>query len=623
MLAKISEASLESGAAAIDRELAQLVMINAQRGIEGHSLSSSHSEDVLRLARARGVPIKAPQGDSAEAVSVLWAGRMRVSLIVACYNFGHFLDEAIASVLAQTYRPDEIILSDDGSTDGSAEIMLAYAARYPGVFRLNLNEANRGIQHHFNQVVGLAEGEAIIVLGADNRLPAHYVECLLSTMEGQDDVGIVYTDFALFGGRAKLDYDRMLPEFRGGRVSQGVFLSAFPELNHESRLQLKQGHNFIHGSSMYRRAAFEAVGGYGSRDNGPEDMDFFQKILDVGYTALKNTEVYLEYRQHSAEQANYQFAYFGELERLREERNAWLAKLAEADIERSRMMAENRELSASLGEVRNSRSFRLGMAILAPARTLRSTIVKCRRIFAERSLIRGRMIRVIAIVSYKFDADLLADLQENLRGIADECIIRFDEHGELLLDEGRYRESMVREAEAAGADYVVSIDPDERFEKRTARKMQWLMRLHLGQRVLFEFNTRELYAPKKYRVDGIWGSKSRIMIFPIFADNIYSDAKLHSPHQPLNDGYRSVHTGLNLYHLKHIRPELRKNRRDTYVRLDPKLEFNPPGYDYLDDETGMRLKKIPLWRRYSPKYRKYSMDPGIFVLPEARDDASE
>ncbi|MGK0722262.1 hypothetical protein [Leucobacter sp. W1478] len=217
-------------------------------------------------------------------------------------------------------------------------------------------------------------------------------------------------------------------------------------------------------------------------------------------------------------------------------------------------------------------------------------------------------------MSYKFDQDHLEDLKKNLRGLADVCLFTYDEHGELLRNEGKYREALVRQAEAAGADYVISIDPDERFERGTASRMRHLMRRYLGERVLFEFNYRELYSPNKYRIDGIWGTKSRIMIFPIFPDNVYSDARLHSPHQPLNDEFRAVHTGLNVYHLKHIDPKLRKNRRDTYSSLDPQGEFNPPGYDYLDDETGIQTKRIPVRRLYRPKYREYNIDQRIFDL---------
>jgi hypothetical protein len=223
-------------------------------------------------------------------------------------------------------------------------------------------------------------------------------------------------------------------------------------------------------------------------------------------------------------------------------------------------------------------------------------------------------LKVIAVISYKYDEDHLEDLSQNLSGLADEIIFIFDSNGDLLRNEGAYREGLVRKAEQGGADYMIAIDPDERFERRTAARMRKLMKKYRGQRVFFEFNYREMYSPKKYRFDGIWGTKTRIMIFPLFEDNVYSDARLHSPHQPLNTEYKSIHTGLNVYHLKHIRSDLRENRRDTYKSLDPTGKYNPPGYDYLDDNTGLRLKRIGMRRSYLPRYRHYEIDPAIFDI---------
>jgi hypothetical protein len=61
--------------------------------------------------------------------------------------------------------------------------------------------------------------------------------------------------------------------------------------------------NFIHGSSMFKRQAFLSAGGYISSDD-PEDYNLFKRIIAAGYDVKKVTNTNLEYRQHSAEQAN-------------------------------------------------------------------------------------------------------------------------------------------------------------------------------------------------------------------------------------------------------------------------------------------------------------------------------
>ncbi|MCL1877062.1 hypothetical protein FWF74_03455 [Candidatus Saccharibacteria bacterium] len=224
-------------------------------------------------------------------------------------------------------------------------------------------------------------------------------------------------------------------------------------------------------------------------------------------------------------------------------------------------------------------------------------------------------MKVIATVSYKYDGDYLDDLKENIKDIADEVIIKFDEKGIFLKGAGEYRAEMYRQAEQAGADYILVIDPDERLEKKSAVKIRKLLEKYYGQRVSFEFNFREMYTPTSYRIDGIWGEKKREMIFSVFPDNVYPDVKLHEPRCPVNDDCKRIKTGLNVYHLKHIKPELRKHRKELYKKLDPKSKWNgDAGYDYLDDEIGMKLKKVPSRRMYKPVYRDYKIDEEIFNI---------
>jgi glycosyltransferase involved in cell wall biosynthesis len=364
MIVQVSKAAIKAGPSMIERELAQLKILNNMNTEVAYSLSSEHHSDLIALAQARGLRIAAISSEESIDIAVLWGDRLRVSLIIACYNYGHFLDEAVESVLAQSYLPDEIILSDDASTDDSAEIMKKYSARYPERMILNLNENNLGIQRHFNQVVNRTSGDLIIILGADNRIPSNYVESLLSLMSTDERIGVAYTDFALFGGRAKLDYERMIEQFRGARLPSGVFITNFPDYDEHSKVLLSQGNNFIHGSSMYRKSAFDLVNGYENRNDGPEDLSFFQAILSSGLTAKKARDTFLEYRQHSADQANYQFSYFGELKRLRLE----IQEMAALQLECDRLQDELSQVHAGLTELRNSRSFKIGRLLLAPAR---------------------------------------------------------------------------------------------------------------------------------------------------------------------------------------------------------------------------------------------------------------
>jgi glycosyltransferase involved in cell wall biosynthesis len=103
-----------------------------------------------------------------------------VSCIIIFLNGEKYLDEAIRSVIAQSYENWELILVDDGSTDGATEIARAHAAQHPGriIYTEHPGHANRGMSASRNAGIGLARGRYIAFLDADdvwlpNRLARH------------------------------------------------------------------------------------------------------------------------------------------------------------------------------------------------------------------------------------------------------------------------------------------------------------------------------------------------------------------------------------------------------------------------------------------------------------------
>ena len=222
--------------------------------------------------------------------------------------------------------------------------------------------------------------------------------------------------------------------------------------------------------------------------------------------------------------------------------------------------------------------------------------------------------KIIAATYYKFDKDYLEDYKKNLAPLVDDFLLVEDKNAGFMYDEGNFRKRLIDQAKNMGADWIVVLDPDERLEKSAPRKLRKMIIENHGKKVMFKLNFRELYESNKYRHDGEWGKKIRIPIFPILIDNIYSNQKLHTPKQPLNSDYEIIDTNLNIYHLKHIKSELRNHRKELYEKLDPNHKFQTIGYDYLDDDTGMELKKIPSLRMYKPKYRNYKIDEGIYKI---------
>src|SRR5262245_48750717 len=98
------------------------------------------------------------------------ARRPRVSVLTVFLNAERFLQEAIESVLAQTYGDWELLLVDDGSTDGGSGLARSYAERYPHkvVYLNHGNHSNLGISASQNLGISRARGEYIAFLDSDD-----------------------------------------------------------------------------------------------------------------------------------------------------------------------------------------------------------------------------------------------------------------------------------------------------------------------------------------------------------------------------------------------------------------------------------------------------------------------
>jgi hypothetical protein len=170
-------------------------------------------------------------------------------------------------------------------------------------------------------------------------------------------------------------------------------------------------------------------------------------------------------------------------------------------------------------------------------------------------------------------------------------------------DEMGNHRRLVEAAVRHGADWVVSLDADERVEREFRVRFERVAARggRFGCRA-YQVWLRELWGtPDQYRVDGIWGDRARARIFRPALDPVFDASPLHGSKVPLDSArYRHCpRADLEVYHLRMITPEGRRERRERYELADPEARWQPrEGYGYLTDERGIELQAVDPARGY-------------------------
>ncbi|WP_194976841.1 glycosyltransferase family 2 protein [Aquiflexum lacus] len=120
-----------------------------------------------------------------------------VSIIIPVYNKAAFVRETLESALGQTYPNIELVLMDDGSTDGSFEILKEYFAKYPNKIQL-IDQENQGVSVATNVGIAAAKGEYIQFLDADDILTTDKINNQIKLLEGQSKATISICEWKLF-----------------------------------------------------------------------------------------------------------------------------------------------------------------------------------------------------------------------------------------------------------------------------------------------------------------------------------------------------------------------------------------------------------------------------------------
>jgi glycosyltransferase involved in cell wall biosynthesis len=199
-----------------------------------------------------------------------------VSVIIPVFNYDRFLAEAIESVLSQTYGNLEVIVVDDGSTDGSSEVAKSFAGR--GV-RYCYQE-NGGIGSARNKGVELAQGEFFAFLDADDRWPEEKIERQLRAFEHDPALELV------FGQAVQLHHG---PEWETGVKDNKLPAAGMVP-------------GIIPGTMIVKRDAFHRVGNFPGALKVGEFIDWYGRAVQLQIRSVTLPDLFLFRRIHDSNQ---------------------------------------------------------------------------------------------------------------------------------------------------------------------------------------------------------------------------------------------------------------------------------------------------------------------------------
>lgn len=201
-----------------------------------------------------------------------------VSIVVPSYNHARYLREAIDSILAQDYPTIELIVIDDGSTDGSAEILKSYGTRFHWE-----TQPNQGQVATLNRGWLMSRGEILAYLSADDVLLPRAVTSAVRCLEANPDAVLSYCDFNLIDPDSAVVRRVRAPDFDYRKMVTQMICPPGP-------------------GAFFRRSAFEKAGTWHTGFRQMLDYEYWLR-LGLHGRFVRIPEVLAAYRVHPGSQS--------------------------------------------------------------------------------------------------------------------------------------------------------------------------------------------------------------------------------------------------------------------------------------------------------------------------------
>lgn len=189
----------------------------------------------------------------------------QVSVIMATYNCEKTVDKAIQSILAQTYTNWVMIICDDGSTDGTLEILRRYQQDYPDKFEIIQNDGNKKLPYSLNHCLEHVKTELVARMDGDDWSTPDRLEKQVAFLKAHPEYDLVGTGVTVSDGEKKI-------------------ASIIKTPNPTKETMLRQN-AFSHATIMTYKRVYDALGGYSLDPTvlRVEDVDLWCRFLTAGF----------------------------------------------------------------------------------------------------------------------------------------------------------------------------------------------------------------------------------------------------------------------------------------------------------------------------------------------------
>ena len=220
---------------------------------------------------------------------------MNLSIAMCTYKGAAYLREQLESIAAQTRTPDELVISDDQSTDDTLRLIEEFAATAGFAVRLSVNESNLGTAKNFEKAISLCRGDVILLSDQDDVWHRDKLESFERIFEAKPQLSLVFSDAELVDETLRL-FDETLFE----RVQFDDRKQRLVKSGRAFEVQLSE--NLICGCTVAFRAKLKELV-LPISGNGPLVHDGWIVLLiaAAGEIDFINRPL-LKYRQHAAQQ---------------------------------------------------------------------------------------------------------------------------------------------------------------------------------------------------------------------------------------------------------------------------------------------------------------------------------